>query len=458
MGDGVSRGFLLSGVAILAALTLGYVAYSRPWYFTSQTNLAVILGLELLIVAIWMYRIVFFWVVVLSFLFAGSNLQIVTGWTTIRWGVLATGAVVGLLIVLKEGRLRFRAFDLIALIALLATLISATVSLYPQVVLLKVVSMLLLFVYAGTGARIAATEREGRFVLGLLTGCEIFVGAMAISYAVRFEAMGNANSLGAVMGAVCAPVILWGALLGGRPWVRRRRMILYTVCLILAFMSGARAAIGTVFVSSAFLLLALRQYKRLIGGAMAMAMVVSAFSLYKPYAVQSAASSFMYKGGTESILLSRASPWQVAVNNISEHPWFGMGLGTTASGNPSAEGQSLVTSTTVVTTENGSSYLALLSGVGIIGALPFGVVLIVVIVKILRTWSWMRTTGSAFHPAVPLAILIFAGLLHAAFEDWMFAAGNYLCVLFWVSVFIFADVTPEASVSVSARQIWQLRH
>jgi hypothetical protein len=125
-----------------------------------------------------------------------------------------------------------------------------------------------------------------------------------------------------------------------------------------------------------------------------------------------------------------------------------MGLGTTANGNEPAGEQGLFSSSSLVSSENGSSYLALLSGVGILGALPFFVMLIVLLVKIVRTLSWTWTSRSASHPAIPLAILIIAGLLHAAFEDWMFAVGNYLCVFYWSIVFIFADIAPEASVSI----------
>jgi len=35
-----------------------------------------------------------------------------------------------------------------------------------------------------------------------------------------------------------------------------------------------------------------------------------------------------------------------------------------------------------------------------------------------------------------------AGLVHAAFEDWLFAAGYYLCVFFWTLAFIMVDVLP----------------
>jgi len=36
-----------------------------------------------------------------------------------------------------------------------------------------------------------------------------------------------------------------------------------------------------------------------------------------------------------------------------------------------------------------------------------------------------------------------AGILHAIFEDWMFAPGNYLCVFYWSLAFIFIDVAPQ---------------
>jgi hypothetical protein len=36
-----------------------------------------------------------------------------------------------------------------------------------------------------------------------------------------------------------------------------------------------------------------------------------------------------------------------------------------------------------------------------------------------------------------------AGLIHAAFEDWLFAAGSYLCLFFWVLAFLLVDLTSE---------------
>ena len=36
-------------------------------------------------------------------------------------------------------------------------------------------------------------------------------------------------------------------------------------------------------------------------------------------------------------------------------------------------------------------------------------------------------------------MVMVAGLLHAGFEDWLFAPGYYLCVFFWSMAFVFVD-------------------
>jgi hypothetical protein len=42
-------------------------------------------------------------------------------------------------------------------------------------------------------------------------------------------------------------------------------------------------------------------------------------------------------------------------------------------------------------------------------------------------------------------MVVMAGLVHAVFEDWLFAVGYYLTVLFWVLAFLLMDVVPESS-------------
>jgi hypothetical protein len=45
--------------------------------------------------------------------------------------------------------------------------------------------------------------------------------------------------------------------------------------------------------------------------------------------------------------------------------------------------------------------------------------------------------------AVPLAMTLLAGMVHALFEDWMVGPGYYLWVFFWICVFLLNDFLPE---------------
>jgi O-antigen ligase len=362
-----------------------------------------------------------------------------------RWLFLAVGALAGTFIVLKDRRYHFGLFHAVAGFVVLTALMSATVSRYPDVALLKVLSIFLLFLYAGTGARIAVAGRENRFFNGLLLGCEIFVGAIALLHLAGIEAMGNPNSLGEVMGVVVAPILLWGFLMGGEPSIQHRRGLLFAVCMYLGFVSHARAGLAAAFVSCGLLCLALRKYKMFIEGLVVLTIILAATAIFRPEAITSMTSSILYKGADQEqgILASRESPWRTAMDNIRQHPWFGTGLGTTAEGADADQQQARFSSNTNVTMEHGSSYLALIAGVGILGAVPPVLLLLMLIAKVFRTVGLMLRSTNAAHAAIPLAMVVVAGIVHAAFEDWMFAPGNYICVFFWCFAFILVDVTPS---------------
>ena len=59
----------------------------------------------------------------------------------------------------------------------------------------------------------------------------------------------------------------------------------------------------------------------------------------------------------------------------------------------------------------------------------------------------MRRTADPRHYSIPLAMVVLAGLVHAGFEDWLFAVGYYLCVYFWFFAFVLADLVPAAVVA-----------
>src|SRR4029077_15376884 len=113
-----------ASAAALCPLLLLLLAYKRPGYFTSQTYLGGLLLLEFLAAAVWMYRRVFFALVILVFLLAGVNLPLGAFWTVARWAFLIVGALVGCLLMLKERRHHFGLFHIVAMFAALAMVVS----------------------------------------------------------------------------------------------------------------------------------------------------------------------------------------------------------------------------------------------------------------------------------------------------------------------------------------------
>ena len=455
----------IAAVAVALALLpiMFYLAYSRPYYFSSGF-LGGLIVFEFLLLAVWLYRRIFFVVVMLAFLFAGMDLPLGGIWTSGRWFFLIAGASIGFFIMLKERRLRFGVFHAFAMFAALSAIVSALVSRYPVFAFLKATSLLLLFVYAGTGARLAVVGREQRFFSGLLLSCEIFVGAIGTFYFFGIEAMGNPNSLGAVM-CIVAPVILWGTLIDAEPLVHHRRLLLYALCTYLLFYSHARAALAAAALSCALLCLALHRYKLLGQGVVIVVILAASAAIFNPAAfserVSSLKSSVIYKDRDSSlgVFASRQGPWQGAMDGIHKHFWFGSGFGTTDTGQDASAHLGNFSSNSLATAENGTSYLTIISWVGLVGVLPFVALLLALLHKVMRTILWMLNTGNPFHPAVPLAMIVVAGLLHAGFEDWLFAPGYYLCVFFWSLAFALVDLSPWAPLPSfsGASRPWLIR-
>jgi O-antigen ligase len=440
----------LIGAAILCLLLAAYFAYTRPGYFTAPVYLGGVLIIEFLIAAVCLYRRVFFPVVIVTFLLAGMELPANGIWITVRWLFLGVGALVGCIIVLKERGHHFGLFHALAVFAVLAALVSAAVSRYPSFALLKAISLLLLFVYTSTGVRLGVTGRETRFFSGLLIGCEVFVAIIAVFYLLGIQAMGNLNSLGAVMGVVAAPILLWGSLLDEERSVLLRRQVLYAISMYLTFHSQARASLAAAFAACGLLCLALRKYRMLWQGIVIILILVTSYAILYPQAFSNAVSnltsSVVYKGKDPGlgVLASRQTPWQGAVETIQNHFWFGSGFGTTDNGKDASAFlyEYGYATSEKATRENGSSFLTITTWVGVLGVVPFVLLLLALLARIVRTVLWMLSTGNPSHPAVPLAMVLVAGLVHAGFEDWLFAVGYYLCVFFWSMAFVLVDVAP----------------
>jgi O-antigen ligase len=445
---------------VISCLFAAYAVVLRPTYFSNSDELATLLFLQVLLAALWNYRARFFPLLLAVFLWAGMALPLNVAWTSGRWIVLAVGALTGLIVYGRDARYSFATFHLVAFFCVAAALVSAAVSAYPKLAFLKATSLLLLFLYGSTGARLAVMRREAIFFSTLLVGCELVVYLTTIFYFIfRSEIFGNPNSMGAVMGVAVAPVLLWGILISQQPTTRWRRTFAFALALLLLFSSYARAGIAAAVVSCILLCLSLRRYGLLVGGlcvALLLAALVAATGPLHQQPSESFTSVFLYKGHREDgLLASRRSIWDGTVSAIKQHPWLGSGFGTSPTSSEVVEQPGSFESLREATREHGNSYLAITEWVGLVGGVPFFALVVLIAANVGRVLAQTRRTGNVFSPAIPLAGILAAGLVHAAFEDWLFAVGYYLCIFFWAMAFIIVDVLPSpASAAPGTPREW----
>lgn len=452
------------GLAVLASVVVIFWIYRHLGYFRNPQYLVGLIVIEVVAVGLWHFESVFFPLLMFFFFWAGIDLPWGGVAFTARWFILAVAAVAGFAMWMRQSGHTYTTFHLVALFCVASALVSAMVSSDPPTALLKVLSLFLLFVYGATGARLALRGRETNFVMGLALGCEIGVWITTFAYVAGDQLWGNPNSLGAVMGVIGAPFVLWSVLVAQTRNQLYRRCAAFGATGMLLYTALSRAGMLAGAFSCLVLLVALRRHRLLIRGAFVAFAFVSITAVVRPSHFDEFVHAFtenvVYKGKRQQgILGSRRTPWEQTSAIIKEHPWFGSGFGTSNMGQFAAGTQlSLRPSEGGLYTkeggnrEHGNSYLALVEYVGLLGVVPFLVLLFLMVRMIGRIIVWMRQTANPFHPAIPVAMVLLAGLAHAFFEDWMFAVGYYLSVFFWICAFWLVDLMP-APVPAPVRTI-----
>jgi O-antigen ligase len=464
MNKGYSK-FIAPGAILGAGLMAAYVALYIPGYLSSSYYLGGLIFLQVLLAMVWKYEQRFFPFLVVVFLWAGMSVPFSGVWTAGRWAVLAVGAIAGFALYMRSPHPRFSSFHMVAMFAVVAALVSAAVSSFAGLSFMKALSLLLLFLYASTGARLALSGREEKFFPRLLFFVEIMVYLSAIAYLVLHTPIyGNPNSMGAIMGVVAVPLLFWGTLTTEGKTMHRRLIFVLVLSIGLLFFSQARSGILAAAVSCCLTCVALRRYRLLIQGAVTFVCVATLFLVLIPSEQMadmpnrqkqaSLADILLYKGHENAgVLGSRITPWDETVTVIQEHPWFGSGFGTSLTTGQEDIDVGQYSTITAATHEHGNSYLAAMEGVGLLGVVPFFALVLMLALKVGRVFAWLRQTSNFRHHAVPVAMVLAAGIVHAGFEDWLFAVGYYLCVFFWVLAFAFLDMLPAAAPAVVYRPI-----
>src|SRR5579864_1541425 len=279
LGSRIFRFLALPGFALLMLLAAEF----RPGYFNNVTYLSAFLLLEAVAVAVWHYDNWFFSILMIIFLWAGTDIPLAGG-SSARWVFLTIGALVGLIRWAEsDHRKRLGALHLVALLCVLTAVVSSIVSSRAQMSLLKASSLFLLFLYASCGIRVALAGRESRFFRGLLMACEIISYVSGFLYSVLHdEVFGNPNSLGATMGVVVVPVLLWGVLIAEQPNVRRRRTIALCLASYLLISSVSRAALLGCVLAVVVMCVSLHRQKILIKAAFLLILLATIIAVTQP--------------------------------------------------------------------------------------------------------------------------------------------------------------------------------
>ena len=450
---------LLVGATLLAALLLVWYAQRHPGFFSNTDYLGGILLLELILVSLWRYEIRFLPFMMIVFLWAGMNVPYEIAGLAARWFVLGSGALAGFTMWIKNRReQRLTAFHLVAFFCVIAALVSAMVSDFPQIALLKVLSLFMLFLYCASGARCAIHGREEQFLRGLIVSCETLVYASSAAYFIlRLELFGNRNALGAIIGVAAFPILAWAALASQSPAFRRRMTVALFLCFFLLYASASRASIAGAIVSGTVLCLVTARPRAFYRGAFVIVLFVTVLGAFAPSRLEevySQSEAMIYKHTDQTrVLASREGPWKETFASIKKHPWLGSGFGTSDIGDPETIATTATYSLEGSNREHGNSYLAIAEYMGLLGLVPFAVLLILTLRNVWRVCAWVRRTGDLRPYAVPFSVLIIGALVHAAFEDWLFAVGYYLCVFFWICAFMVADFVSTAPVPTPA-PVW----
>src|SRR6266704_1886955 len=168
-------------------------------------------------------------------------------------------------------------------------------------------------------------------------------------------------------------------------------------------------------------------------------------------------------GALTGVALAPLLAWGIVTSNeittrrrrsvavIQEHPWFGSGFGTSKTAVDEVVETRGFASNSKFTREHGSSYLAILEWQGLLGVAPFLALVLAVALNAGEVLLWVPRTGNVFSPAFLFFLVVIAGLVHAAFEDWLFAVGYYLCVFFWSLAFVLNDFVSHRVPAQTAR-------
>lgn len=196
------------------------------------------------------------------------------------------------------------------------------------------------------------------------------------------------------------------------------------LCCISTLLSASRSALLCLLLGLVMVLYF--RYKNISGKffkniVLVIAVLLLSYPLYSDFAqgVITKQQANEASGGTFS---SRDVKWTNRIAEFEKSPLCGIGF---ASISLDTEEGGMTNRTGVV--EPGSSWLAVLSMTGILGAIPIALLLIGTLFRLFK-----KIRIQADYNFVVLFILLFVSIVHQFFEGYALAGGSYLCFFFWL--------------------------
>lgn len=200
----------------------------------------------------------------------------------------------------------------------------------------------------------------------------------------------------------------------------------FCICFLVLLLSGSRGALAATVVGVAFFYI--RLYHQQMGkllqiGLFILLLAVSTSALWWPYTerLRQKTESSRKNGGTIS---SRERIWQDRIDEFNAFPLFGVGF---ASYNLDYIQSTHTVNLKAGTIEPGTSWLFLLSSLGIYGFLAFSLPFAYIVYVLFKDLNTGLNGGF-------LSALLVLFSVHMLIEGYVTASGAYLCFLLWITI------------------------
>ena len=298
----------------------------------------------------------------------------------------------------------------------------------------------LMYIYTATLLDKRLLESVLQFLYWLSIGIIVWCYYLLVFYPLDYFNSGNfrgifynANYLGSILTFASVPAILLRLHSKNRPQKSFKYVnyALIIAALFLLIVTRSRASILALFVL--LVVIYLFKDRRVLKNALVFGLSCVLFGIITYAVMPERATLDLYKNyilkydSSESISSSRGNMYADRILGIAAKPGFGWGYGIKPQLTNSLTGVEKLNDT-----EKGNSYLAVIEEIGVWMGVMFLLIFFTVIFQCVRYTAF---TSDVYRRASGISLgIIFAGVVHASFESWLFYYGSFTANYYWLTL------------------------